>query len=230
MTDELSGTFECRRGSVRAMRTRALPALAMLALLLALPAASAQTGPPPGPRGFGGFGSLQGFTVTAPATVEVQAGGTATATFHVAYAGNATLDVTFGAREFGGFGGRTRGNFTGPPPGTTFTGRPDRRNFTGMPPFGRRGGGNLTFAAVPAQATLMPGDEGDVTLTVTAASTATAGDHLAAFLVRGQGGIALQRFTVHVTAAPGAHASPAWGLLGTGAVLALAATARRRAP
>jgi hypothetical protein len=217
------------------MNPRALPLGLALALLLAVPALAQDGGP--GPGGFGGFGrTLPGIAITGTTSVlEVAAGGTGTAAFHVAYSGNATLDVQFMAREVGGFGGRGR-NFTGMPRSGTFTGVPPggARNGTRMGRM-RRGLGNVTATADPNQATLNPGDEGDVTLTVSVLPAAAPGsDHRMLFLVRSGNGTAARMFTVHVTdaaavaAGGSAHTSPAAGLAEGVLVLGAAGLARRR--
>ncbi|MHB8632352.1 MAG: hypothetical protein ACYDBQ_00095 [Thermoplasmatota archaeon] len=187
---------------------------------------------------FGRFGGIPGMDVTGPTDVTVAAGGSVNATFEVVYNGNVSLNGRFAALELAGnLFGRRGGNFTGRPGGNFtgpggFSGRPpngtDRpRNGTG---FGRgnftRQGMNFTFALDIPSAPIDPGNDGRVTVTITALPTAF-GDHRAVFMVRAGRQASLTPFTIHVTSAVGKKAS-AGGPLAVMAVVAWAALGARR--
>jgi len=207
------------------MRRSLLATALLLALLAAAPADAQRFGQP-----------LPGITITGPtAPLSVEAGGSATTSFHVAYQGTGPIDVQFAAREVGGFGFGGGRNGTRPD-GVRFNGtRPDGSPaFNGTRPsfppggFGRgRRTMNLTATTDPTQVTLQAIDEGDVTVTIQVAATAASGDHAMVFFVRSGNQTAMQAFTVHVNGSA-SHASPAASVAAVVALLGVAAVSRRR--
>lgn len=212
--------------------------VALLAVLGAL-AAVAQDAPRP-PTG------IPGLRVEPPSSLTVLAGQSASATFHVAYTGNAT-HVQFRvapffpggpggpgtAGEAGGPGGHVNGTRgPGPRNGTrpgNGTFRPDDGTFRARGP-----AGNVSFTVDPRETDLAADDAGNVTVTATARPGAPAMTFTAFFVVsQGSGRNAsrsLTPFTVIVGVVPTdmpavetSHRAPAAeGLVGLGAAVALA--------